>query len=224
MKQKLLGLIEIGRMKENDLLLELVDDSAARRPGEWTIKDTVAHLASWRRVAAGELDAARTGAEAPSVDDDDDVTNAKFYAETHSFPARSILELAAKSWDELAAAVRACSEQSLLGPRPNHPHLKVWQVVPETAVDHIADHLGYLYSDQGDSAAEERAATWRYDVELEAFPEDRRRGVEEYVLGRFYATKGRRDEALAHLERGLALRPELREFAKEDPELAKLLG
>jgi hypothetical protein len=224
MKQKLLGLIEIGRQKENDLLLELVDDSAARRSGGWTMKDTIAHLASWRTVAAGELDAARTGGEAPLVDDDDDVTNAKFYAETHSFPARSILELAAKSWDELAAAVRACSEEMLLEPWPNHPQLKVWQVVPQNAVDHIADHLGYLYADQGDTAAEERAALWRYEVEVGAFPEDRRRAVEEYVVGRFYASKGRREEAVAHLERGLALRPDLREFAKEDPELAKLLG
>ena len=223
MKKELLGLIEIGRQKESDVLLSLVDDSPPGRPGEWTMKDTVAHLASWRRVAAGELGAVRTGDEAPSVDEDDDVTNARFYAETHDFPAKSILESAAKSWDELAAAVQACSEEMLLEPRPNHPQLKVWQVVPENAVDHIADHLGYLYADRGDLAAEEKAALWRYEVEVGAFPEERRRGVEEYVLARFYTGKGRREEARAHLERALALRPDLREFVNQDPELAKLL-
>ncbi len=223
MKQKLLGLIEIGRKKESDLLLALVDDSAPRRPGEWTMKDTVAHLASWRSVAAGELDAVRTGGQAPSVDDDDDVTNARFYAETHDFPAGKTLAMAAMSWDQLAEAVRACSDEMLVEPRPDHPQLKVWQVVPENAIDHLADHLGYHYADQGDPVAEEQAALWRYEVALEAFPEDRRRGVEEYALGRFYAGKGRRDEALEHLERALALRPDLRKFAGEDPELAKLL-
>ncbi len=224
MKAKLLGLIEIGRNKEAEVFVPRVDDSAPARPGSWTIKDTVAHLTSWREVATGELDSVRTGAPAPEVADDDDVQNAKFYTQTHDEPARSILEFAARSWNALAEAVSACTEEQLQAPRPHHPQLKVWQVVPENAIDHMADHLGYLYSERGDAASDEKAAIWRYDVETAAFPEDRRRGVEEYVLARFYAGKGRLDEASNRLERALALRPDLREWAKQDPELAKLLG
>ncbi len=223
MKAKLLGLIEIGRNKEAEVFVPRVDDSAPARPGSWTIKDTVAHLTSWREVATGELDSVRTGAPAPEVADDDDVQNAKFYTQTHDEPARSILEFAARSWNALAEAVSACTEEQLQAPRPHHPQLKVWQVVPENAIDHMADHLGYLYSERGDAASDEKAAIWRYDVETAAFPEDRRRGVEEYVLARFYAGKGRLDEASNRLERALALRPDLREWAKQDPELAKLL-
>ncbi len=223
MKAKLLGLIEIGRNKEAEVFVPRVDDSAPARPGSWTIKDTVAHLTSWREVATGELDSVRTGAPAPEVADDDDVQNAKFYAQTHDEPARSILEFAARSWNALAEAVSACTEEQLQAPRPHHPQLQVWQVVPENAIDHMADHLGYLYSERGDAASDEKAAIWRYDVETAAFPEDRRRGVEEYVLARFYAGKGRLDEASNRLERALALRPDLREWAKQDPELAKLL-
>ena len=233
MKAKLLGLIEIGRNKEAEVFVPRVDDSAAARPGSWTIKDTVAHLSSWREVATGELESVRTGAPAPEVADEDDVQNAKFYAQTHDEPARSILESAARSWNALAEAVNACTEEQLEAPRPHHPQLKVWQVVPENAIDHMADHLGYLYSGQGDAASDEKAAIWRYDVETAAFPEDRRRGVEEYVLVRFYANRGRPKEALAHLDRAFELRPELRDWAKEDPELepirsdpgtAKLIG
>jgi len=224
MKAKLLGLIEIGRNKEAEVFVPRVDDSAAARPGEWTVKDTVAHLTSWREVATGELDSVRTGAPAPEVADDDDVQNAKFYTQTHDEPARSILEFAARSWNALAEAVSACTEEQLQAPRPHHPQLKVWQVVPENAIDHMADPLGYLYSGQGDAASDEKAAIWRYNVETAAFPEDRRRGVEEYVLARFYAGKGRLDEASNRLTRALALRPDLREYANQDPELAKLLG
>ena len=223
MKQKLLGLIEIGRDKEAEVFVPDVDDSAPARPGSWTIRDTVAHLTSWREVAIGELDSVRTGAAPPEVADEDDAQNAKFYAATHDLSARAVLDSAARSWDALAAAVSACSEEMLQAPRPHHPQLKVWQVVPENAIDHIADHLGYLYSDEGDAASDEKAAIWRYEVETAAFPEDRRRGVEEYVLARFYASKGRLDEASSRLERALALRPELRDFARQDPELAKLL-
>lgn len=223
MKAKLLGLIEIGRNKEAEVFGPRVDDSAPDAPGQWTVKDTVAHLTSWREVATGELDSVRAGAPAPEVADDDDVQNAKFYAQKHDEPARSILESAERSWDALAEAVNACTEDQLQEPRPHHPQLKVWQVVPENAIDHIADHLGYLYSEQGDAASDEKAAIWRYDVETAAFPEDRRRGVEEYVLSRFYASKGRLEEASNRLVRALALRPDLREFAKEDPELARLI-
>jgi hypothetical protein len=233
MKAKLLGLIEIGRKKEAEVFVPRVDDSAPARPGEWTVKDTVAHLMSWREEATGELDSVRTGAPAPVVADEDDVQNATFYAQTHEETARSILESAARSWDALAEAVNACTEEQLQAPRPHNPQLKVWQVVPENAIDHMADHLGYFYAEQGDSAAEEKAAMWRYDVEVEAFPEDRRRAVEEYVLVRFYASKSRLEEASNRLERALALRPDLLEWAKQDPELgpvrsdpgmAKLIG
>jgi hypothetical protein len=224
MKEKLLGLIEVGRQKEADVFMPLVDDSEPSRPGEWTSKDTVAHLMSWRQIAAGELDAVRTGAAAPEVADDDDVQNAKFYAETHDLPARSILVAATESWEALAGAVSACTEEMLLSPRPHHPQLKVWQVVPENAIDHVADHVGYRYADQGDAASEEQAAIWRYDVETAAFTEDRRRGVEEYVLARFYAIHGRPDEAAAHLERGFQLRPDLRDYASNDPELKGLVN
>jgi mannose-6-phosphate isomerase-like protein (cupin superfamily) len=45
-----------------------------------------------------------------------------------------------------------------------------------------------------------------------------------YHLARFEAKAGRRDDALAHLEKALALRPNLREHAEKDEDLAPLLG
>src|SRR5439155_19938623 len=89
MKAKLLGLIEIGRQKEAEVFVPHVDDSAPAAPGRWTAKDTVAHLLSWRQVAAGERDSARTGSPAPAVADDDAIQNAEFYTQTHDEPARA---------------------------------------------------------------------------------------------------------------------------------------
>lgn len=223
MKEKLLGLIMTGRAKEAEVFLPLVDDSPPPHPGEWTVKDTVAHLMSWRLEATGELESVRTGAPAPVVDDDDDVTNAGFYAQTHHLSAKSVLESAARSWDALAAAVSASTEEMLQAGRPQHPEIKLYLVVPENAIDHIADHLGYWYAEHGDNAAEEAAARWRYDINVATFDDHRRRGVEEYMLGRFFATHGRRDEASSRIEIALKLRPDLRKFAQEDPELKGLL-
>ena len=223
MKEKLLGLIEAGRQKEAEVFMPHVDDSQPDRPGGWTVKDSVAHLTAWRRIAIGELDCVRTGREAPAVADEDDVQNAMFYTQTHDMPARAVMQSSAKSWDDLADAVRACSEEHLQAGRPQHPEIKVWLVVPENAIDHVADHLQYWYAERGDAAAEEAAARWRYDSNVRAFDDDRRRGVEEYMLGRFFATHGRREEAQSRLDHALDLRPDLRGFAAEDPELKELV-
>lgn len=223
MKQKLLALIELGRRKEAEVLLPHVDDSEPPKPGEWTVKDTVAHLMSWRHEYVGEFNTVLIGTPPPVVDDDDNVTNAAFYAQTHHLPATTILESAAHSWDALSSAVQACTEDQLQGPRPGHPQIKLWMMVPQVAVDHIADHIGYWYADHGDPAAEEAAAMWRYDANVQSFDDDRRRGIEEYMLGRFYATHGRREEAASRLDTALKLRPDLRKFAQEDPELKGLL-
>ena len=121
MKAKLLDLIDAGRDKEAEALVPFVNDSAPEAPGRWTAKDQLAHLMSWRQVAIGELDAARTGGPVPDVSTDDDAENVRFYAQTHDQPARVIIETAATSWDAMAAAVSACSEETLEGPRPRRP-------------------------------------------------------------------------------------------------------
>ncbi len=212
MKDKLLRLIVTGRAKEAELFVPLVDDLPPSEPGRWTAKDQVAHMMSWREIAVLELDAVRTGGAAPVVDDDDDVTNAGFYADTHQLPAKAILESAASSWNSLEEAVTACTEDMLMAPRPGFPHLKAWKTVPEKAVDHLSDHLQYWYAEHGDAAAEDRAAMWRYEVNTAAFPEDRRVAVEEFALGQFFARRGRPEEARPHLQAALALRPDLRGF------------
>lgn len=216
-------LIEVGRRKEAEVLLPHVDDSQPPRPGQWTVKDTVAHLMSWRQEYVGEFDTVLTGAPPPVVDDDDDVTNAAFYAQTHHLPAKTILKSVSESWDALAGAVSACTEDQLQGPRPGHPQIKLWMMVPQVAVDHVADHIEYWYADHGDPASEEATAMWRYDANVQTFHDDRRRGVEEYMLACFYATHARRQDAHPRLEMALKLRPDLRQFAEEDPELKELL-
>jgi hypothetical protein len=233
MKAKLLDLIDAGREKEAEALVPFVDDSAPESPGRWTAKDQLAHLTSWRQVAIDELDAARTGGPVPDVSTDSDAENVKFYARTHDQPAAVIIESAAGSWDAMAAAVSACSEEKLEGPRPRRPYQKLWMVVPLNVYYHLAEHLAYWSWDQDDDGAAERAVMWGHDLAIATFPDDRTRGAAEYNLACIYAQKGMADRALPLLKRGLELRPDLMEWAKTDtdldpirsnPELAELLG
>ncbi len=55
MKEELLRLLEIGRAKEVEEIVPLVDDSEPSKPGEWTVKDHLAHLSAWREAAAADI-------------------------------------------------------------------------------------------------------------------------------------------------------------------------
>lgn len=232
MKAKLLDLIDAGREKEAEALVPFVDDSAPESTGKWTAKDQLAHLMSWRQVATGELDAARTGGPVPDVSTDSDAENIKFYAQTRDQPAGVIIEAAAGSWDAMAASVVACSEETLEGPRPRRPYQKLWMAVPLNVYNHLAQHLAYWSWDQDDEAAAEQAAVWGHDLAIATFADDRTRGAADYNLACIYAQRGMAAKALPLLKRGLELRPDLVDWAKTDtdldpirssPELAELL-
>lgn len=219
MKEKLQRLIDAARAKEKEALVPSVNDAPPPVAGHWTAKDQLAHMMSWRQVMTGELEAVRAGAPVPDVSTDDDVENVKFYSQTHDLPAHSIIDSAARSWDSLASAVEACTEDELQKPRPRHLHLPLWFGVVANTFDHVGEHLAYWYSEAGDEAEAEKAAIWAHDLAFAVFAEDRRRGPAEYNLGCFYAKRGRAAEALTHLRRAFELRPDLRDWAKEDHDL-----
>ena len=219
MKAKLHRLIDASRAKEEEVLIPHVDDREPSEPGAWTTKDQVAHMMSWRQVATGEIRAVLTGGEPPDVSTDDDAENEKFYARTHHLPAQEIVEQARLSWDALADAVEACTEEDLERSRPRYPNSKLYVEVTGNTYFHVAEHLAYWYDDQGHEAEAEKAALWGYDLVNSVFQEDRMRGSAEYNLGCLYAKRGMADKALPRLARGFELRPELREHAKTDSDL-----
>lgn len=233
MKQKLQGLIKAGRDKEELDLLPHVNDASTDEPGRWTAKDQLAHLTAWRQVAVAEMDAVRTGGPGPDVSDNDDIENAKTYKKTRQQPAASINKAAKSSWDQLAAAVEACSDADLSKPRLRRPEQPLWQTIPNNTYFHLAEHLANWHTEIGDEAEAEKATTWGHDLACSTFPDDRTRGVAAYNLACFYAKRGPGEEAMPYLRKGIELRPELRDWAKQDadldpirsiPELASLLG
>jgi tetratricopeptide (TPR) repeat protein len=219
-KDKLRLLMEAGRVKEASDLVPHVDDSAPSQPGRWTAKDNLAHLSAWRLTAAAELESVQTGSPAPaSVSEDIDESNAKVYEATRHQRAASVLAEARSSWDTLAAAIEACSEEDLLKPRIRRPEQAAWQVIPGNTFFHIAEHLGYWHSERGEDAAAEEAAIWAHDLAYATFPDERQRGTADYNLGCFYAVRGRVNEAIPYLRSGIELNPNLREWARTDTDL-----
>jgi tetratricopeptide (TPR) repeat protein len=233
-KDTLRILLEAGREKEASDLIPHVDDTRPSQAGRWTAKDNLAHLSAWRLIAAAELEAVRTGTPAPaSVSEATDENNANVYEGTRNQRAAAVLEDARRSWATLASAVEACSEDELLKPRIRRPEQAAWQVIPGNTFFHIAEHLGYWNDERGEPDQSESAAVWAHDLASNTMPDERQRGTADYNLGCFYAVRGRAEDAVPYLRRGIELNPSLRDWAKTDsdldsirsrPELVRLLA
>jgi tetratricopeptide (TPR) repeat protein len=233
LKDKLRVLVKSSREKEASDLLPHVDDSPPAKPGRWTARDNLAHLTAWRQFAATELEAVRTGMGGPDTSEDTDEINARVYAATRDHPAAAVLAEGSRSWDALEQALERCSEEDLLKARLRRPEQPLWQVIPGNTYFHVGEHLGYFHTEQGDDAAAEEAAKWAYRLASETFTEDGQLGTADYNLGCFYAARGRAEEAMPYLRRGIELNSSLRDWAKRDtdldpirsaPELARLLA
>jgi hypothetical protein len=218
MKQKLLDSVRIARSKEESDLWPHVNDLPPETPGRWTAKDQLAHLTAWRVIVASELDLVRTGGAGRIGPRDFDTENASIFQETHEQPAVLIRDAAINSYEQVARSVEACSDEVLARPRPGRPEEQLWQGVCIT-YHHLMEHLVYWQLDRGDDTAAEEAAKWGYELAERMFPADTQRGVVAYNIGCMYALRGRAGAAMPHLRAGLRLRPDIRDWAKRDPDL-----
>jgi tetratricopeptide (TPR) repeat protein len=219
LKDKLRRLIRAGRDKEASDLLPLVDDAPPVDRGRWTAKDNLAHLTAWRLSAAAELAAARTGDVSSVPTADVNEFNARTYEEMRDKPAASVLDDGLRSWNSLLAALEACTEEELAKPRVRRPEQPAWMVIPGNTYFHVAEHLGYWYTEHDDQAAAEAVAKWAHGLAVQSFPDDRSRGIADYNLGCFYAVRGRAEDALPYLQNAIELNPSLEEWARSDTDL-----
>ena len=90
-------------------------------PGQWSIKDIVAHIAAWRRRTVGRLQAARDGRADPPPQwpvhlQTDDEINAWLHAASHDRPVPVVLADSRQVFQDMLAAVAALPEGGLLAP------------------------------------------------------------------------------------------------------------
>lgn len=221
-QQALLVALAAGREMEAELV-GACDDSPPPRPGAWTIRDHLAHIAHYCEHAAAALDAVRTGAPTPAdAEAELDERNARILAENRGVSAAEAVEWANASYELLVRAVEQCSDEDLLAPRSLGSDVPVWRLVPGCAWGHIGQHLVHWHLDRCEPAAAERAALRVHEIEMAGVDDPSQRAGATYNLGCFYATTGRPDEAVALVREALARAPDLREWAPRDPDLVSI--
>jgi hypothetical protein len=207
------------REAERDLFNAL--DPAIRdrpmRPGDWSPKDHQAHLTAWRAIQANRIHAACLGEPIPTDVREDDEINAELQATRADWSWDAIAAEADEVTERLIAEIRAAGSRVLTeterlgGVFGNGPF-------------HAITHFGWLRdADIGvdDSRVTAFVDTMERLLDTSALP-DADRGVGIYNLACAHAVAGRLDRARTLLRVAFRFRPDLAEFAKEDPDLVEL--
>ena len=222
LQQDLIALLEVTRQAEHDLFEALGDASHATRVGDegWTAKDVRAHLAAWRSIEARRLLAAAQhrlpDASDPLPGDLVDESNARIHADRSAWTPAQAAAAADASIDELAAAIRASSNESLC---------ECDQIAAGIGANGVNHALGHLSDIARLADAEDRYAAFGAAVESvlqrnHLLPRDS--GVMLYNIACHSALTGRTDEARRLLATAFSRRSDLRNYALEDPDLASV--
>jgi tetratricopeptide (TPR) repeat protein len=166
------------------------------------------------------VDAVRTGGEPPPRVDDD-TQNAIIYQAYRDRPAAEILSDARQSWDRIAAAIEACSDEDLMKPHPHGPERTISDSGPANA-GHLGNHLMFWYLELGDEASAEAAVRWAYELETAAAADAKARAYASYNLACFYGRVGSADRAVPLLRESFEAAPDLVDLARKDPDLDRI--
>jgi hypothetical protein len=216
LQQDLVALLEAVRRAEHDLFAAL-DDGSHREPviENLTGGDIRAHLAAWRGVEARRLLGTVTDDD-PRPGDDVDEANARIQAQRGGWSAEQAGASAEASIDGLIAAIRASTNDALC---------ECDQLAAGIGANGVNHALGHLSDIARIADAEERYAQLAAEVEAildrnHLMPRDS--GVMLYNLACHTALSGRTGDALRLLGTAFARRADLRDHARDDPDLVSV--
>ena len=216
LQQDLVALLEAVRRAEHDLFgaLEeahrdepLIDGLRAR--------EVRSHLAAWRSIEARRLLGTETGDD-PRPGDPIDASNARIQAERSAWSGEQAAAAADASIDELIGAIRASTNEALCECD------ELAAGIGANGANHAIGHLSDIARLAG---AEDRYAQLADEVEAilggsHLMPRDS--GVMLYNLACHSGLTGRPDDAVRLLRTAFARRGDLRDIAREDPDLESI--
>ena len=189
---------------------------------DWAAKDLVAHVTTWRERGAEDLKAVLRGPLPPEPQEFDEVNRAIF-DQNHGQPWEVVLGRVKKSWESFTMALRDLTEDMLAaGGGEAQPDRPLWRRVTVDAGNHPVLHYAEFARRRGRGAS---ATQWMEGLSpllLAVDPAGAWHGIVHYNLACHYAQTGMADKALDSLRAALELSPGLREWSRQDSDLAPL--
>ena len=188
------------------------------RPGDWSPEDHQAHLTAWKAIQRDRIRAAAKG-EALAADlRETDERNAELQATRADWSWADVVREADSVDEELQAEILAGGSALLV-----ETEGMVGRIFGNSA-PHALTHFAWLV-DAGVGVDPARVAAFvdEHERQLEQTPlPDADRAIAVYNLACAHAVAGRLDRARPLLRVAFGLRPDLAEFAREDPDLVRL--
>lgn len=145
---ELLATLRAERAHLDNLLADLSDEqmTQANVQDDWAIKDIVAHITAWERLAADRLSAAINGSALnfPIINNWDDVHafNAARYAENKDKPIAAILEDAQTSYRSFVSIVEGLDDDFIANPLPFDwaDNMTAFELIAANSYWHYKEH------------------------------------------------------------------------------------
>lgn len=216
----LLEQLNVMRAAERDIFDSLDPEIRDRpmRPNDWSPKDHQAHLTAWKGIQAERIRASTDGEDPPFVGTETDEVNAALQATRADWSWPDVVAEADAVTRQLEDEIRAAGSARLIESGG------LIGGIFGNGSSHAMTHFGWLVeADIGVDQA--RVSAFVDDQErllkTEVVP-DFDRGVGIYNLACAHALAGRLDRSRSLLRIAFPLRPDLGDFAKQDPDLVEL--
>jgi rhodanese-related sulfurtransferase len=234
-KSTVLHLLALAHREEHGLFGSLSDAERAAigTPECWSAKDTLAHIATWKRMHAEKL-ATVAGGESPPTWTDDaviDHVNAESFATSQTCSWGEIVRDAEQAYGALVAAVGRFGERELTDPHA-FPRMRGHPVWPETLGNgcwHPFSHMTALAEQSDDTARLARIQAAHLDARERMVAAMERSGTPRttmttdlYNLACLYTLNGKPAQAVALLSEAIQARPDLALHARHDADFASL--
>jgi hypothetical protein len=224
-KKRLLDLLQFAGDAERafaSVMGERVRDETGTADS-WAPKDELAHVAAWKRITAELI---RAGLEGKTFQfhDDLDQKNEELYQQSAAMPWGSVVEGLATDTETLVEQVTAASEAELVD-ADRFPWLdgrSFWSRALHNGFYHAAWHLALMYAGRGER---ERGHSLMEEVtrEMVSLLEGKRwQDQYQYNQACYYALAGDKERAIEQLGVCLTESAELREWSRQDSDLASI--
>lgn len=216
----LVGQLQSMRDAERQIFgaLDPVVRDRPMRPGDWSPKDHEAHLTAWKARQVNRIRAARLGEPFPTDDRETDAINAELQAARADWRWPEIVREADEATEALEAEIRAIGATALVESQ------RLIGQIYGNGPSHALTHFAWLAA-EGIGVDEARVAAFvdEHERQLTGAPlPDTDRGVGLYNLACAHSVAGRLDRARPLLRTAFGLRPDLADFALQDPDLTQL--
>ena len=224
-KSRILELMDVAQAEQDAFVAQLSAEEKSKYGvfDAWSVKDHIANNAAWFEDATRLLTAAAQG-ETPAPSPNDGDRNPQIFAAHERQSWDEVMEYAATAFAELRAAIEANSEENLseadrLPWREGNP---LWVAAFIIGFQDPGEHYEQYYIETGDV---DRAFELREKYLAHArrlFGGTRMYGYMLYNTAWLYAKNGKPDQAIGSLRDSLDIVPDIRGWAREDPDLAAL--